>query len=173
MRFTVAAAALALMGALTSACDVETHPDVTPMVSKEALQIDVADKLTANGDRPQTVVCESDLLGEVGRTARCDVVIGEANSFQPIVTVTGIEGGEIQYDMAPALSREQLERAVARLVTEKSSERVDSVVCEDGLRGEVGTSASCDVVTGGVQARRMVEVTAVSGLTIDFTLRTS
>jgi hypothetical protein len=71
------------------------------------------------------------------------------------------------------LSREQLETAVARLVAEKASERIDSVACEGGLTGEVGASAGCDVVVGGVPARRTVEVSEVSGLTMNFTLRTN
>jgi hypothetical protein len=173
MRFLVAAAALVLLGGIACSCGGETSQDITPTVSKEALQKDIADKLTTAGERPQTVVCESDLLGEIGRTALCDVVIGEANSFQPIVTVTGIDGGAIQYALTPALSREQLERAVARLVAEKSSQRIDSVACESGLKGEAGASAGCDVVAGGVHARRVVEVTEVSGLTMHFTLRTN
>ena len=173
MRLTVSAATLALMGAITCACAGVTDPDVTPTVAKDALQKDVADKLTAAGERPQTVVCESDLVGEVGRTTHCDVAIGTTNGFQPIVTVTGIDGGAIQYDLTPALSREQLEAAVARLVAEKSSDRIDSVACDSGLTGETGASAGCDVVAGGVPARRMVEVTEVSGLTLNFTLRTN
>jgi hypothetical protein len=100
-------------------------------------------------------------------------VVDGANSFQPIVTVTGTDAGAIQYDLTPALSREQLERAVARLVAEKSSESIDSVACEGGLRGEMGASAGCDVAAGKTQARRVVEVTGVSGLTMTFTLRTN
>ena len=173
MRWTVAAAGLALVGALTCGCTGTAGPDLVPTVAKDALQKDVADKLTAAGERPQTVVCESDLVGEVGRTAHCDVAIGAANGFQPIVTVTGTDDGAIQYDLTPALSREQLEAAVARLVAEKSSERIDSVACDGGLVGKVGASAGCDVVAGGVPAHRLVAVTEVSGLTMNFTLRTN
>jgi hypothetical protein len=173
MRWTVAAATLALIGAVTCGCAGMTGPGLVPTVAKDALQKDVADKLTAAGERPQTVVCESDLVGEVGRTAHCDVETGAANGFQPVVTVTGTDDGAIQYDLTPALSREQLEAAVARLVAEKSSERIDSVACDVGLMGEVGASAGCDVVAGGVPARRTVEVTEVSGLTMNFTLRTN
>jgi uncharacterized protein DUF4333 len=173
MRWTVAAATLAVVGTVACGCAGVTGPDLVPTVAKDALQKDVADKLTAAGERPQTVVCESDLVGEVGRTAHCDVAIGAANGFQPIVTVTGADDGAIQYDLTPALSREQLEAAVARLVAEKSSGRVDSVACDGGLTGEVGASAGCDVVTGGVPARQTVEVTEVSGLAMNFTLRTN
>ncbi|GAB7070896.1 DUF4333 domain-containing protein [Mycobacterium hodleri] len=170
MRWTATAA---LAGAIACGCTGTTGSDLVPTVAKDALQKDVAAKLTTAGERPQSVVCESDLVGEVGRTSHCDVAIGAANGFQPVVTVTGTDGGAIQYDLTPALSREQLEAAVARLVAEKSSERIDSVACGGGLTGEVGASAGCDVVAGGVQEHRTVEVTEVSGLTMKFTLRTN
>nr|WP_255469709.1 DUF4333 domain-containing protein [Mycolicibacterium sp. P1-18] len=173
MRWTVAATTLAVAGAVTCGCAGVTGPDVVPTVAKDALQRDVAAKLTTAGERPQEVVCDSDLVGEVGRTAHCDVATGTPSGFQPVVTVTGTDDGAIQYDLTPALSREQLEAEVARLIAEKSPTRIDSVACEGGLTGEVGASAGCDVVAGGVQARRTVEVTGVSGLTMNFTLRTN
>jgi len=173
MRCVVSVVTLALVGALTGGCAGASDSEVTPTVSRDALQKDVADKLSVAGEPARTVVCESDLVGEVGRTAYCDVAAGSGNGFQPIVTVTGTDDGAIQYDLTPALSREQLEAAVARLVAEKSYERVDSVSCGTGLTGRVGVSAECDVVAAGVQARRVVEVTDVSGLTMNFSLRTS
>jgi hypothetical protein len=142
------------------------------IVSKESLQADIADRLVKAGQPPGSVTCLQDLVGEVGRTARCDVVMGETNSFQPVATVTGVEGTIVDYELAPALSQAQLERAVARLVVENGGPPVDSVDCEAGLDGAVKAVAYCDVETGGVRARRAVQVTEVSGLTMNFTLRT-
>lgn len=142
------------------------------IVSKESLQADIADRLVKAGQPPGSVTCLQDLVGEVGRTARCDVVMGETNSFQPVATVTGVEGTIVDYELAPALSQTQLERAVARLVVENGGPPVDSVDCEAGLDGAVKAVAYCDVETGGVRARRAVQVTEVSGLTMNFTLRT-
>jgi len=139
------------------------------------LRVILAGSVTDEADHTQYInlVSSTDVVHELLTIARerCDVVVDEANSFQPIVTVTGTDAGAIQYDLTPALSQEQLERAVARLVAEKSSERIDSVACEGGLTGEVGASAGCDVVAGKTQTRRVVEVTEVSGLTMTFTLR--
>ena len=45
------------------------------------------------------MTCKEDLIGEVG------------------VTVTGVDGATIDYEMTPAVSREQLEATVARLVS--------------------------------------------------------
>ena len=174
MRLMTATAALAAVGALTCGCgtDSSTSSDI-PTVSRDALQNDIATRLRSVGDQPRTVTCESDLLGEVGRTARCEVVVSDVNSLQPIVTVTGIVGQSIEYELTPALSRHQLEGAVERLVAERLADRVDAVACESGLMGQVGSKTLCDIDSDGTQASRIVAVTAVSGLTIDFNLQTS
>jgi hypothetical protein len=93
-----------------------------------------------------------------------------ANSFQPVVTVTRVDGSTVDYEMTPALSQEQLEKDVARLVAQNSGDRVDSVACESGLEGRVDAIAHCDVDAGGTKARRTVRVTEVSGLTLNFNL---
>ena len=46
--------------------------------------------------------------------------------------------------------------------------QVDSVSCESGLEGKVGAVAYCDLDAGGVQLRRMVEVTNVEELMMNF-----
>jgi Domain of unknown function (DUF4333) len=96
------------------------------------------------------------------------VVISSTNSFEPIVTVTRVDGDTIDYEMTPALSKEQLEKAVSRHVTSAVGVRVDSVSCESGLQGNVGAVAYCDVDAGGVKLRRTVEVSNVEGLMMNF-----
>src|SRR4029077_17687906 len=97
-------------------------------------------------------------VGEVGKTARCEVVLSPTNSFEPVITVTGVDGNTIKYEMSPAVSKEQLEQAVSRLVAEAARAPVASVSCESGLEGKVGKVAYCDVDAGGVKLRRTVEV---------------
>jgi hypothetical protein len=70
--------------------------------------------------------------------------------------------------MSPAVSKEQLEKAVSRLVSDASREPVASVSCESGLEGKVGATAHCDVDTRGVKLRRTVEVNSVEGLMMNF-----
>jgi len=142
----------------------------SPIVSRESLQSDIADRLVKAGQPPGSVTCLQDLVGEVGRTARCDVVMHEANSFQPVATVTAVDGTRVDYEMTPAMSQAQLEQAVARLVVENGGPPASSVACEAGLDGTVDAIAYCDVDAGGVRARRAVQVTEVSGLTMNFTL---
>lgn len=169
MRTVIAAVgALATGGALVSGCSVAIGGDGKPTVSKGALQTDIADRLTEAGEQPESVTCKEDLVGEVGRTARCEVVISTTNSFEPVVTVTRVDGTTIDYEMTPALSKEQLEMAVSRLVTAAAGVQVHSVSCQSGLQGNVGAAAYCDVDAGGVKLRRTVEVSNVEGLMMNF-----
>jgi hypothetical protein len=148
---------LVCAGALVSGCTAAIGADGNPTVSKGALQTDIADRLTKAGERPESVTCIQDLVGEVGKTARCEVVISSTNSFEPVVTVTGVDGDTIDY-----------EKAVSLLVTRASGVPVDSVACETGLEGNVGAAAHCDVDAGGVKLRRTVEVGSVEGLMMNF-----
>ena len=90
------------------------------------------------------------------------------NSFEPVITVTSVDGDTINYEMSPALSKEQLEKAVSRLVADASHAQVTSVLCETGLDGKVGAAAHCDVEAGGAHLRRTVEVNSVVGLMLNF-----
>jgi hypothetical protein len=165
---TASLGALATAGALLSGCSVDVGVNAAPTVSKNALQTEIADRLTKAGEKPESVTCKEDLVGEVGKTARCEVVMSAMNSFEPVVTVTGVDGSTIDYEMMPALSKEQLEKAVSRLVTAHSGVHVDSVSCESGLEGKVGRAAYCDVDAGGARLRRTVEVNNVQGLMMNF-----
>ena len=160
--------ALATVWALVSGCDASVGVGGKPAVGKDALQSDIASRLEKAGQKPQSVTCKEDLIGEVGRTARCEVVMSSTNSFEPVVTVTGTDGDTINYEMSPALSKEQLEKAVSRLVADASHAPVASVSCESGLGGKVGSTAHCDVDSGGLKLRRTVEVSGVEGLMMNF-----
>ena len=167
MNATVVLATMAV-AALTG-CGTDAGGDA-PTVSRQALQSDIANRLGEAGDPPRSVTCQEDLVGQVGRTARCDVVMSDAKGFQPIVTVTRVDGATVDYAMTPALSQGQLEKAVAGLIAQNSGDCVDSVACESGLEGRIDAVAHCDVDAGGKKAHRTVRVTEVSGLTMNFNL---
>jgi hypothetical protein len=67
------------------------------------------------------------------------------NSFEPVITVTGVDRSAINYEMRLAVSKEQLEKAVSRLVADAAGVQVASVSCDSGLEGKVGATAQCDV----------------------------
>jgi hypothetical protein len=156
--------ALAVVGTLLAGCGSG------PTVSRDALQKDIADRLTAAGQSPQSVRCKDDLVGESGRSARCDVVLSPRNAFEAVVTVTGVQSGTVNYDMKPALSKEQLQASVATLVETAGGEPVTSVDCESGLDGDAGAEAFCWVHAAGATVRRTVEVKNVRGLVLSYDL---
>ncbi len=159
--------AAALVGATLTGCSFSLGSG-PPVVDKSALQSDISERLSKLGESPESVTCKDDLVGEVGKTARCEVVISATNSFEPVVTVTGAEGSTVKYDMNPAVSKEQLQTSVATLLASGPGADVDSVECESGLDGKKGAVSYCDVTGGGVTVRRTVEVTGVSGLMMNF-----
>jgi Domain of unknown function (DUF4333) len=113
---------------------VGTTPNGADRAAKYALQTDTAVRLAKAGQQPQSVTCNEDLFGEVGKTTRCEVVMSATNSFEPVISVTGVDGSAINYEMSPAVSKEQLEKAVSRLVVDASREPIASVSCESGLK---------------------------------------
>jgi hypothetical protein len=160
--------ALVTAWALVSGCDANAGIGGTPAVDRDALQTDIAARLAKAGEQPQSVTCRENLVGEVGKTTRCEVVMSPTNSFDPVITVTGVDGSAINYEMSPAVSKEQLEKAVSRLVADAARVQVALVSCQSGLEGKVGATAHCDVDAGGVKLRRTVEVNTVEGLMMNF-----
>ncbi|WP_232425811.1 DUF4333 domain-containing protein [Mycobacterium sp. JS623] len=86
-----AVGALAAVWALVSGCDASVGVGGKPAVGKEALQTDIANRLDKAGEMPLSVTCKEDLIGEVGKTARCEVMMSPTNSFEPVIHVTGVD----------------------------------------------------------------------------------
>ena len=156
--------------ATLSGCSFNASVNSTPTVSKDALQKDITDKVTKAGATPKSVVCNGDLVGDVGKTTNCDIDLGGTNSIEAVVKVTGINGTTVNYEMTPAVSQQQLEKSVSALVEQAGPGKVDSVSCESGLAGAADAVAYCTVNAGGNSVRRLVEVTKVDGLELDYTV---
>lgn len=168
-RTSAVVAALMVGGAALAGCSFNVSTG-KPVVDKADLQKDITERLTKAGAKPESVTCKDNLEGEVGKTTRCEVVLSSTNSFEPIVTVTKVEGSTVSYDMSPAVNKDQLEKTVANMVSQASGAKVDSVSCESGLDGKQGAEAHCDVTAGGVTLKRTVEVTEVNNLLMNFTV---
>ena len=167
---TAVLAAAGLLCCALSGCSVNGGGLNVPTVSRTALQQDIAQRLANAGEKPESVTCQQDLVGEVGTTAHCEVVVSAGNSFEPIVTVTGVDGSAIDYSMAPALSRQQLEQVVAKLVSDSGVLDLKAVQCESGLQGTIGAVAHCDLDADGVWTPHTVTVSGVRGLMMTFGL---
>lgn len=173
MRAVTDQARAALTGAVLtcitlSGCSFSAHTaSGPPVVSKADLQKDIAQRLTAAGQPPRSVSCADDLVGEVSRSTRCEVVLADDNAIEPIVTATGVDGTTVNYEMTPALSREQLQKEVASQMAENATP-VDTVTCAGGLDGVRGDEAHCTVEGGGQTTETVVQVTRVDGLMMNF-----
>jgi hypothetical protein len=166
----LAVGAAALVCAALSGCSFSIGGG-TPTVAKADLQTDISDRLDKAGQKPQSVTCTADLEGVVGKTTRCQVVLSDTNAFEPIVTVTKVDGKTVSYEMAPALSQPQLEKSVGDIVAKKIGHAVDSVKCESGLEGKEGNTATCQVTAAGKASSDIVTVTKVDGLLMNFNVK--
>jgi uncharacterized protein DUF4333 len=165
---TAVLAAAGMVCCALSGCSTDGAEINVPTVSRTALQQDISERLADAGERPESVVCKQDLVGELGKTAHCEVVVSASNRFEPVITVTGVDGAAINYEMTPALSQQQLEQTVSRLVADAGAPDVKSVSCDSGLEGRMGMAAHCDVDSDGVRLRRTIEVASVDGLMMKF-----
>jgi len=149
---------------------VPSTPANGPRVAKGALEKMVTEQLAHSGVTPQSVVCLEDLVGQIGQTARCDVTVTPVNSFEPVITVTGVKGPNIDYAMVPSVNKTQLQASVTDMITRSTKTAPDSVSCESGLEGKVGAVAYCNVTSAGATTRQAVAVSQVQGLSMNYGL---
>lgn len=154
---TVALAGLLGTGLTGCSASVKTEGSMskTASVSAEALQKDLTDRLGAAGMTAKSVTCKDELVGEVGKTARCDVSFSDTNSVEAVFTATKVEGTTVDFDIAPAMTKEQVEKAVAGLAS------APSATCASGLDGKVGETTKCEIMIDGQPSKRVVEVADV------------
>ncbi len=148
------------MVVFATGCSLLRSGDGGEAVSAADLQKDIADRLARAGQAPKSLACQGGLAAETGASTRCDVVLSDTNSIQPIVTLTSVN--PLNYDVTAAVSREQLATAVAGLLSGSD------VTCQSGLDGKTGAQAQCTVTKDGVRAVRTVEVTNVEGLLMSY-----
>lgn len=158
-----AVAAAGVLGVVLSGCSVSFQTS-KPEISATDLQSDLTDRLNKANNPAKSVNCTEDLKGEVGATARCDVVFSDTNSVEAVFTATKVEGQTVSYDIAPELTQEQLEKAVSGLA------KAQSASCDAGLAGKVGDSTQCTVTADGDQSLRIIEVGNVDGLSMDLSV---
>jgi len=154
----VLAAAALLSGCSNSAKQTEAG---APSMSAATLQSDLTARLTKQGDAPKSVNCTGELAGQVGAVATCAVMTSADSAVDAVLNVTAVNGDTVEYDVAPRLSRDQLEQAV------KAMTSADSVACDSGVEGKTGQIADCTITKGGTVAQNIVAVNNVDGLKVD------
>jgi hypothetical protein len=162
MKTVAIALSLALLGAVASGCQAG---DKT--VTKADIEADIAELVREGGGDPKSVTCGDSLGVVVGQSTQCEVEATPVSFLlAPIVTVTSVEGGKVNWEYKPALTQKQLERQVVEEVKEMSGKAPDSVSCDGGLKGEKGYIAYCQITADGQTLRRPIKVTNVDGLTM-------
>jgi hypothetical protein len=156
-----AVALSALLGLGLAGCSASSP---APLAAAD-LQAGIAADLTEKGVRSKTVSCPKDLPAEVGASVRCEVEFAPADRVEAVVTVTSVAGAELDYEVTPRLTREQVER---RLTVMSAAQ---SATCESGLEAAVGDWTQCVVSKAGASSGRTVEVAEVEGLRLDLRTR--
>lgn len=127
-----------------------------PSMSAADLQKSLATRIST-ATPPQSITCPAGLIGEVGKTDSCEVMVNDTTSVQANVTVTGVNGSTIEYDFTPSMTQAQLEKAFSANVSAE-------VTCDGGLDGKVGSSTTCQVTKDGTTDSTTVSVSKVQGL---------
>jgi hypothetical protein len=142
---------------------------VSPVVvEKASLESDITNQFANSAEPPQSVTCNSDLEGVVGKAITCEVVISETNAIEAIVEVTKVEGSSVSYEMTPALSQAQLEKTVAGLVADGAGTEPTGVTCTDGLVGEPDNKTDCSMELDSEPIDIVATVTSVDGMLMNF-----
>lgn len=140
----------------SSAEATASSASATPTMSAADLQKSLAGRISASTP-PQSVTCPSDLTGVIGKTDACVVVVNDTTSVQANVTVTKVNGTNIDYEFTPAMTQAQLEKAFSANVQAQ-------VACDGGLDGKVGSTTTCHVTKDGTTDDATVTVSKVQGL---------
>ncbi|WP_405387636.1 DUF4333 domain-containing protein [Streptomyces sp. NBC_01102] len=102
-RLSTAAWSLAAMtaGALLTGCSGSVSIGNTdPELSADKLATTVGKKLAATTGQPvPDVTCPEDLAGKVGTTTRCTLTAGDGSTVGVTVTVTSVDGSQINFDI--------------------------------------------------------------------------
>lgn len=161
----VALGVMALLGAGLSGCSAKVETKSVTSISAADLQKRLTEQFAGSKTAPKSVTCKEDLAAEVGKKAICDVSLSETNNVEAVVTVTGVKGSDLTYEISPALSKEQLAQAVSGMTG------ANTVTCPTGLEGKIGATAKCDTTMDGLPVTRLIQVDNVSGLQMDVTVK--
>ena len=136
-------------------------------VTQPELEKQVADLYTADDPEAEiTADCEGELDAEVDATQDCHVNVGE-ESADVHVTVTKIDGQDVEFEAAPYVPAERVADTIKGSLADQGFQ-VDSVECEDELAGELGATTTCAAKPAEGDGTIEVKVTQVDGLMVNF-----
>jgi hypothetical protein len=88
-------------GVLLAGCSTSVSVgNSEPKLSADKLATTVAEKLaTTTGQPKPDITCPEDLAGKVGTTTRCTLTADDGSTLGVSVTVTSVDGGQINFDI--------------------------------------------------------------------------
>jgi hypothetical protein len=181
MRRT-ALGALALLPVLAvtalTGCSVSVSND-PQAVSASDLADAVDGKLQdAKGDTAKVsdVTCDGELAPEEDAEQRCHFTDALDDRYGVTVTVTGIDGDELSYDLDPDPGQTIEPDELVPVVTDKLTEigggtAPDAVDCPDDLPGRVDATTTCVLTAGEDRLETTVTVTSAEGPAVGFDIQ--
>ena len=161
---TLTAAALLAAGA--AGCGGERDLDRGDIADTIAIQ------MRARGVAAEDVSCPEDLPAEVGRSIRCEFVVG-GHPVDAVATVGAVEGETVRYDIrteARPIAEDLLEERVGREIGEAAGTPVDETDCAGDLPPQVGSSVACTITDADGTATMVATVTSIDGGRIDYSI---
>ncbi|BBX72744.1 DUF4333 domain-containing protein [Mycobacterium shinjukuense] len=161
----VSGAAVSLMASAGS-CSFSVGSSRT--VSKADVANQISAKMTdAQGNKPDSVNCPSDLLAKVGAQLNCEMRVNDT-IYNVNVTVTSVEGKDVKFDMVETVDKNRVARIISDKLYQQVGQRPDSVTCPDNLKGVEGATLRCQLTDGNSKYGINVTVTSVDGGDVNF-----
>lgn len=121
----------------------------------------------------EDVTCEGELEPEEGAEQRCGFTDRFGDRYGVDVTVTGVDGDELTYDLDPdpgqTVEVEELEPELVSQLSELSGGvPPDAVECPEDLPGREGATVTCVLTAGTDRLETYVTVTSAEGPDVAF-----
>lgn len=138
----ISGAAAGLMAA-AGACSCSIGSSSSHAVGKNDVASQISTKMTgANGTKPDSVTCPSDLPAKVGAQINCTMKVKD-ETFTVNVTVTSVDGSNVKFDMVKIVDKSRIATVISDKLYEQSGDRPASVTCPDDLKVFKGSTLRC------------------------------
>lgn len=155
----------------------------TPEVSRESLEHQLFDKLTAAlGYKPQSVTCPGGLTAEKGTKQTCTMK-NDGVDYHVVVTASEVSGDKVSFDVSmsgepvqepgkpiegPTIARAQLVDSVTEFEQSQSGKAPDRVVCPEDLPVKLDATVTCYLHEGRDVFDVVVKATKVEGNDVEY-----
>jgi hypothetical protein len=140
-------------------------------VTKSNVEGQISQKMTdANGNKPESVSCPSDLKASVGEKIDCEMKI-KGVTYGVNVTVTSIDGDTAKFDMVETVNKNDVAREVSDQLEAQVGHKPDKVTCPDNLKGVQGATLRCTLTDGADTYGVNLTVTSVEGGDVKFDIK--